>query len=321
MAQERLQKILARAGVTSRRNAEKLIVAGRVRVDGRVADELGVKADVRRQRVELDGRLLQPEPLTYVILHKPRGVVTTLRDPEGRRTASDLVRGLAIRIVPVGRLDYQTSGVLLMTNDGEFSAALQHPRTGVPRVYVAKVRGSVTNEALCGWSQSIEIDGRRTRPAMVRRLRYDGDKTWLEITLSEGRNRHVRRLGEATGQPVLRLARTSYAGISVGDLLPGQWRPLSVDELSMLRRAYGVPKHVHGPALATKSPPRRAAARPVHSVAHKRTSGGGQRDPKRALRNGPRQGARARTEAEPASTTRWPSRVRAESSPCRRSRR
>jgi 23S rRNA pseudouridine2605 synthase len=258
MAQQRLQKILAQAGVASRRHAEKLIVAGRVRVDGRVADELGVKADIRRQRVELDGRLLQPEPLTYVILHKPRGVVTTLRDPEGRPTASDLVRGLAVRVVPVGRLDYQTSGVLLMTNDGDFSAALQHPRTGVPRVYVAKVRGRVSDEALRSWSQSIEIEGRRTRPAIVRRLRYDGDKTWLEITLSEGRNRHVRRLGEATEQPVLRLSRTSYAGITTGDLLPGQWRPLSVDELRMLRRAYGVPKHVRAPAPAPRSPAWRA---------------------------------------------------------------
>jgi 23S rRNA pseudouridine2605 synthase len=264
MAQERLQKILARAGVTSRRNAEKLIVAGRVRVDGRVADELGVKADVRRQRVELDGRPLQPEPLTYVLLHKPRGVVTTLRDPEGRQTASEFVRGLGVRVVPVGRLDYQTSGVLLMTNDGEFSAALQHPRTGVPRVYVAKVRGSVTDDALRRWSQSIEIDGRMTRPAIVRRLRFDGDKTWLEITLSEGRNRHVRRLGEATGQPVLRLARTSYAGIAAGDLLPGQWRPLSKEELTKLRQAYGVPRRVHAPAPAPTRPARRAPARPPH---------------------------------------------------------
>ena len=284
MAQQRLQKILARAGVASRRNAERLIEAGRVRVDGRVADELGFKADVRRQRVELDGRPLQPEPLTYVVLHKPRCVVTTLRDPEGRRTASDLVRGLAVRVVPVGRLDYQTSGVLLMTNDGEFSAALQHPRTGVPRVYVAKVRGSVTDEALRSWSQSIEIDGRRTRPARVRRLRYDGDKTWIEITLSEGRNRHIRRLGETTGQPVLRLARTSYAGVTAGGLLPGQWRPLSVDELSMLRRAYGVPKHVRAPAMAPKAASRRTPARPA---SHKRAGRGSERASKSALKREP----------------------------------
>lgn len=261
MAQERLQKILARAGVASRRNAETLIVAGRVRVDGRVANELGTKADVRRQRVELDGRPLLPESLTYVLLHKPRGVVTTLRDPEGRRTACDLVRGLTVRVVPVGRLDYQTSGVLLLTNDGDFSATLQHPRTGVPRVYVAKVRGSVTDEALGHWRQSIEIDGRRTRPAMVRRLRYDADKTWLELTLTEGRNRHVRRLGEAAGHSVLRLARTSYAGITVGELLPGQWRALGVDELLSLRRAYGVPKRVHRPAPTRDEAPRRAPAR------------------------------------------------------------
>jgi 23S rRNA pseudouridine2605 synthase len=263
MAQERLQKILARAGVTSRRNAEKLILAGRVRVDGRVADELGTKADVRRQRVELDGRTLMPEPLTYIVLHKPRGVVTTLRDPEGRRTASDLVRGLGVRVVPVGRLDYQTSGVLLMTNDGEFSAALMHPRTGVPRVYVAKVRGTVTDEALQSWRQSIEIDGRRTRPASVRRLRYDGDKTWLELTLAEGRNRHVRRLGEATGHTVLRLARTNYAGITAEELLPGQWRPLGAEELLALRRSYGVPKRVHAPAAVHGTAPARAFTRSI----------------------------------------------------------
>ncbi|MBN1611993.1 MAG: rRNA pseudouridine synthase [Polyangiaceae bacterium] len=296
MAQQRLQKILARAGVASRRKAEELIEAGRVRVDGRVIDQLGAKADIRRQRVELDGRPLQPERLTYVVLHKPRGVVTTLRDPEGRRTASDLVRGLAVRVVPVGRLDYQTSGVLLMTNDGELSAALQHPRTGVPRVYVAKVRGSVTDEALRTWNQSIEIDGRRTCPAMVRRLRYDGDKTWLEITLSEGRNRHVRRLGEAAGQPVLRLARTSYAGVTADGLLPGQWRPLSVDELSTLRRAYGVPKHVHAPALAAKSPPRRALHRPAQPASHRRSRRGSKSAPEReqtgrAAKNRSRTGA------------------------------
>jgi 23S rRNA pseudouridine2605 synthase len=247
MAEERLQKVLARAGIASRRAAEELIKKGRVKVDGRVVDELGVRVDARRAKIEVDGNRLLAEPLAYIVLHKPRGVMCTLSDPEGRPTVAELLRAVGVRVVPVGRLDFHTSGALLCTNDGDFANALAHPRNKAKKVYVAKVQGLVQDEQLLEWRKSIEIDGRATAPAEVRRLRFEGDKTWLELTLREGRNRQVRRLGEATGSLVMRLARISHAGITAEDLRPGQWRHLSLDELVALKREFGVPHRVRSP--------------------------------------------------------------------------
>jgi len=244
---ERLQKVLAQAGIASRRAAEQVILAGRVRVDGKVVRELGTQVDPRTSRIEVDGTKIVAEKLIYIVLHKPRGVVCTLSDPEGRPTILELLKDAGARVVPVGRLDFHTSGALLCTNDGEFAQALAHPKKAVPKVYVAKVKGAVDDEALDRFSERIVIDGRPTLPAQVKRLRFEGDKTWLEITLREGRNRQVRRLGEATGFPVMRLARISHAGVTSEDLRPGQWRPLSVDELVELKRDYGVPKKVRAP--------------------------------------------------------------------------
>ncbi len=255
MAQERLQKLLARAGIASRRAAEQLIVEGRVSVDGKVVRELGVRADGRRQRVEVDGRKIVSESLVYLILNKPRGVMCTLDDPEGRKTIKELVRNAGARVVPVGRLDYHTSGALLLTNDGDFALELQHPRGKVPKEYVAKVRGVLDESKLARFAESIEIDGRRTQPADVRLLRVEGDKTWISIILREGKNRQVRRLGDEAGHPVLRLSRLSHAGITTEGLRPGEWRPLSKDELVTLKKTYGVPKRVHAPA----PPPERTA--------------------------------------------------------------
>lgn len=247
MAEERLQKVLARAGIASRRAAEELITKGRVKVDGRVVDQLGVRVDARKAKVEVDGKRLMAEPLVYVVLHKPRGVMCTLSDPEGRPTVAQLLEPVGVRVVPVGRLDFHTSGALLCTNDGEFANALAHPRNKAKKVYVAKVQGLVHDEQLENWRKSIEIDGRATAPADVRRLRFEGDKTWLELTLREGRNRQVRRLGEATGSLVMRLARISHAGVTAEDLRPGQWRHLSLDELIVLKRDFGVPHRVRAP--------------------------------------------------------------------------
>jgi 23S rRNA pseudouridine2605 synthase len=240
MTEERLQKIISRAGITSRRKAEALILAGRVSVDGRIVRELGTRADPRRSRIEIDGRRLVAEPLVYLVLHKPRGVVCTLSDPEGRPSVGDLVKDLGTRVAPVGRLDFHTSGALLLTNDGDFASALSHPRHAAPKVYVAKVKGRIGDTEL--WKQSIVIEGRATQPAEVVRLRNEGDKTWLRITLREGRNRQVRRLGEAAGFSVMRLARLSQAGIDTEGLLPGEWRQLGGEELLTLKRAFGVPR-------------------------------------------------------------------------------
>jgi len=253
---QRLQKVLASAGLASRRAAEDLIRAGRVRVDGRVVRELGTQIDPRKARIELDGVRIVPERLVYIVLHKPRGVVTTLSDPEGRPTIRELIHDVGVRIVPVGRLDFHTSGALLCTNDGEFQQALSHPKREVPKVYVVKVSGAVDDTALERFRQRIDIEGRLTKPAEVRRLRIEGDKTWLQITLREGRNRQVRRLGEAAGFPVMRLSRLSHAGIDTEGLKPGAWRHLSLDELVELKRQYGVPKRVRAPGSAPAAPHR-----------------------------------------------------------------
>ncbi len=241
---ERLQKLLARAGIASRRRAEDIILAGRVSVDGRIVSELGVRADARRSRIEVDGKRIVAEAPVYGVLHKPRGTVCTLRDPEGRPTIAELLKGVGARVVPVGRLDYHTSGVLLFTNDGEFASRLQHAKTAAPKVYVAKLRGTADERALERLRDSIVIDGRATRPARVRCLRYEGDKTWVELTLTEGRNRQIRRLGDRAKSPVLRLARIAQAGITAEGLRPGQWRFLEVEELVQLKKQYGVPTRV-----------------------------------------------------------------------------
>jgi 23S rRNA pseudouridine2605 synthase len=248
MSLERLQKILAHAGISSRRAAESLITAGRVRVNGRVITELGAKADPRKDRVDLDGTRVVAEDPVYLVFHKPRGVVSTMSDPEGRLTVKDYLKGLAERVYPVGRLDFATSGVLLVTNDGEFSDGLLHPKREVPKTYVVKVSGTMTEDDLKLWSKGVELDDGITKSATVTLLRFEGDKTWIELTLKEGRNQQVRRMGEATGFPVMRLARVSFAGISSEGLRPGSWRHLTRPELHNLKQQYGVPKSLPAPA-------------------------------------------------------------------------
>jgi 23S rRNA pseudouridine2605 synthase len=270
MAEERLQKVLARAGIASRRAAEELITKGRVKVDGRLVDQLGVRVDPRRAKIEVDGNRLMAEPLAYVVLHKPRGVMCTLSDPEGRPTIAELLRAVGVRVVPVGRLDFHTSGALLCSNDGDFANALAHPRNKAKKVYVAKVQGLVQDDQLLDWRKSIEIDGRATAPAEVRRLRFEGDKTWLELTLREGRNRQVRRLGEATGSLVMRLARISHAGVTAENLRPGQWRHLSLDELVALKREFGVPHRVRNPGTEAWEIQVKSNARVPRTAAPKR---------------------------------------------------
>jgi 23S rRNA pseudouridine2605 synthase len=234
---ERLQKLLAGAGVASRRAAERMILDGRVRVNGRIVHELGTKADPRRDRVEVDGtRLVQEHPVYYV-LHKPRGVVTTLHDPEGRPTVAELLRDVPERVFPVGRLDFHTSGVLLLTNDGELTHALLHPSRRVPRTYAVKVRGNVDAAALAALRGGVAIGPREVaRPEEVGITSREGGNTWLRITLAEGRNREVHRMMEAVGQRVARLMRISFAGIEIAGLPAGAYRELTRDELRRLQK-------------------------------------------------------------------------------------
>lgn len=224
----RLNAYLARAGIASRRGADELIRAGRVRVNG---EEAGLATVVSPgDRVEVDGQAVEPEPLTYVLLHKPAGVVTTAHDPQGRPTVVGLV-GHERRVVPVGRLDADTTGALLLTNDGPLANQLAHPRYEVDKVYVAEVEGRPSADALRRLAEGVELEDGVTAPAVVRRL----GPSRLEIVLHEGRKHQVKRMCEAVGHPVRRLHRRQYAGLIVEDLEPGEWRELRAGEVKRLR--------------------------------------------------------------------------------------
>jgi 23S rRNA pseudouridine2605 synthase len=224
----RLNAYLARAGVASRRGADELIKAGRVTVNGEPG-QLNTFVQ-SRDRVEVDGERVALQRLAYVLLHKPAGVVTTVRDPQGRPTVVGLVPAEP-RIVPVGRLDADTTGALLLTNDGPLAHRLAHPRYGVEKVYEAEVEGEPDDEALDALRNGIELDDGATAPARVRRL---GPNT-IELALHEGRNRQVRRMLEAVGHPVARLHRSAYAGLTLEGLEPGRWRELEPSEVDALR--------------------------------------------------------------------------------------
>jgi len=224
----RLNAYLARTGVASRRGADELIKRGRVRVNG-VTAELNTfveEGDV----VDLDGQLLVPQALAYVLLHKPAGVVTTARDPHGRPTVVGLVEHES-RVLPVGRLDADTTGALLLTNDGELAHRLAHPRYQVEKVYEAEVEGEPDDEALARLTEGVDLDDGRTAPARVRRLA----PSRIELAIHEGRKHQVKRMLEAVGHPVLRLHRSRYAGLTADELEPGAWRELSPAEVAALR--------------------------------------------------------------------------------------
>jgi 23S rRNA pseudouridine2605 synthase len=238
----RLQKLLSMAGVASRRAAEQLILEGRVVVNGEVVMTLGTKADPSEDDIRVDGRRVRFDiRQRYIALHKPKGYVTTRKDPEGRKTVMELLRGLREYVYPVGRLDFETDGLLLMTSDGDLAAKLTHPSHEVERVYEALVVGAPTDDALEKLRRGVYLDDRRTAPAGVRRGGTSGkgpkQLTKLTITLHEGRNRQVRRMCASIGHPVRRLTRVRMGPIGLGDLRPGQWRDLTPKEVEKLKAA------------------------------------------------------------------------------------
>ena len=229
----RLNAHLARAGIASRRGADELIKAGRISVNG-VRGELNTFVQAT-DAVLVDGREVGRQALRHVLLNKPRGTIATARDPEGRPTVVDLVKG-DVRVVPVGRLDRDTTGVLLLTNDGPLAHRLAHPRYGIEKTYVAEVRGEPSDETLARLATGVELEDGPTAPARVRRL----GPSRVELVLHEGRTRQVRRMLEAVGHPVERLRRSRYAGLGPGRLKPGDWRELTRDEVRRLRRSVGL---------------------------------------------------------------------------------
>ncbi|MDR1464154.1 MAG: rRNA pseudouridine synthase [Oscillospiraceae bacterium] len=231
----RLQKFLAERGVASRRGAEELILAGRVTVNGHPA-VLGNSVDPRQDLVAVDGVRVEArrDKPVYLMLHKPRGVLTTMRDERGRRCVAQLVSERPERLFPVGRLDRESEGLLLMTNDGDFANAILHPSRHVPKIYRVTIPSGVAPTQTAALAAGVELDGERTAPALVRELIVEPDRTVLEITLREGRNRQIRRMCEAVGLSVARLKRIAIGPVKLGTLPPGKWRELTAEEVRRL---------------------------------------------------------------------------------------
>ncbi len=233
----RLQKYLADAGVASRRGAEKIISEGRVSVNGEIIREMGVQVDENYDVVELDGeRIKNAEKKYYIMLNKPVGFVTTVSDDKGRPTVMELVSDISARIYPVGRLDYDTEGLLLLTNDGDLTYKITHPKHDIEKTYVAEVTGNVTKDTIINLRRGVVIDGYKTSPATVEVIGATQFGTKVEITIHEGRNRQVRRMFEELGCVVKKLKRIKEAGLNLGHLPSGKWRKLSESEVNMLKK-------------------------------------------------------------------------------------
>ena len=254
MALERLQKIIARAGVASRREAEEFIRSGRVTLNGRTVEQLGTKADPDKDHVKVDGKLItRSEPLRYILFNKPKEVMTTVSDPEGRTTVMDYIRGVKERIFPVGRLDYHSEGLILLTNDGDLAHQVSHPSHGSVKTYHVKVRGVPEDRVVERLRRGINIDGRRTLPCEIDRMRTtgrsdDAGNSWFEVKLREGRTQQIRKMFRAVRHPVAKLRRVSIGPLSDDKLPAGDWRELTKHEVKL---------------LATQSEPRARRARPA----------------------------------------------------------
>jgi 23S rRNA pseudouridine2605 synthase len=233
--QERLQKIIARAGIASRRTAEKLIREGRVSVNSVRVKELGTKADPEEDEIRVDDRLIGTDfAKIYILLHKPRGYVTTLNDPEKRPIVTDLLVGIVERVFPIGRLDYDSEGLLLLTNDGDFAQRLQHPRFEIPKTYRVKIEGLLANRDLKMLERGIDLEDGPFQPRHIQLGKTNRSSAWLTLIITEGRNRIIRRAFADLGYPIIRLIRTAVADVELAGLKEGSWRHLTKKEVQRL---------------------------------------------------------------------------------------
>jgi len=234
---ERLQKVLAAAGVASRRKCEEIIAAGRVTVNGKTVTGLGTKVDPAADEIAVDGRKIELQQKVYLAFHKPKGVISSVRDPAGRQTVIDYLRGVKERVYPVGRLDYDTEGLLLLTNDGEWANLLMHPRFRIPKTYLVYTKGVPHGDVLDKLRGGVLLDDGPTAPAEVEYADIDPDmrEAVIQITIHEGRNRQVRRMFDAVGFPVVRLRRIRFGTIHLDGLPRGKWRRLTGEEVAEMR--------------------------------------------------------------------------------------
>jgi len=268
--QERLQKIIAHAGYASRREAEAMMRAGRITLNGRVVTELGTRADPDRDHIKVDGKLItRAEDHRYILIYKPKEVMTTVEDPQGRRTVIDLVRGVHERIYPVGRLDYHSEGLVLLTNDGELAYKVSHPKHGSVKTYNVKVRGVPEERIIDKLRRGITIDGKRTLPCDITPIKTTGKtadegNSWWEVKLREGRTQQIRKMFQAVGHPVSKLKRVAIGPIADPKLSPGVWRELTKHEVKLLATLKDVPVKARRAAkrpAAPKKKPAKAAAK------------------------------------------------------------
>ena len=237
MAEERLQKIISRAGLMSRREAEKFILAGKVTVDGKIISELGAKADSQKNKICVKGKELTfVEKKIYILLNKPKGYISTAKDDRGRKTVLDLISGIAERIYPVGRLDYDSEGLLLLTNDGDLMNKLLHPKYKIAKTYRAKILGKISEENLQKLCEGIELEDGLTAPAKFSLIGAGKNFSTVEITIHEGRNRQIRRMFAAVGHEVISLRRIKFAGLTLKNLPVGNFRMLTAEEIFSLRK-------------------------------------------------------------------------------------
>lgn len=234
--EERLQKILAKMGIASRRGAEEIILEGRVTVNGEPAI-LGMKADMTKDHIKLDGKLLtRPEPKVYLMFNKPKGVITTLSKTEERPAVRDYLKKIRYRVFPVGRLDFDSEGLLLLTNDGDFAHSILHPSKKIPKTYHVKIKGVIEDDKIEKLKRGVKLEDGMTSPSKVKKLRKAEENSWIEITIYEGKKRQVRRMLGKVGHPVLKLKRIRINGINLGNLLPGEIRYLTPEEVGKIKK-------------------------------------------------------------------------------------